>query len=103
MRMEGAEAWSRIESARHGVLGTRHEVRGVDLVPVVYLVDGRDRIFVPIDTVKPKTTTVYKWRDAAGNWQISDQPPGNGTEYETLEYHRDANVMPADRFVGREE
>lgn len=53
--------------------------------------------------VKPKTTTVYKWRDAAGNWQITDQPPTDGTSYETLEYHRDANVMPADRFVGREE
>ena len=53
--------------------------------------------------VKSKTTTVYKWRDANGNWQITDQPPADGIKYETLEYHRDANVMPADRFVGRDE
>lgn len=39
-------------------------------------------------------TTVYKWRDDQGNWQITDQLPPAGTEYERLEYHGDTNVMP---------
>jgi PPOX class probable F420-dependent enzyme len=39
--------------ARHGVLSTVHDSRGVDAVPVVYAVVG-DLIVVPVDTVKPK-------------------------------------------------
>ncbi len=39
--------------ARHGTFGTVHAARGVDVVPVVFVVhDGR--IVIPIDTVKPK-------------------------------------------------
>ena len=58
MRLTPAETWSRFAAARHGVLGTIHPERGVDLVPVVYAVDEASQtIFVPIDTVKPKTTT----------------------------------------------
>lgn len=48
-----------------------------------------------------KTTTVYKWRDAQGNWQITDQPPPAGIRYETLEYQSETNVMPAEAITGR--
>lgn len=41
------------------------------------------------------TTRVYKWRDANGVWQISDEPPPEGTEFEKLEYVNDANVVPS--------
>lgn len=34
-----------------------HAERGVDLVPVVYAVDDDHTIFIPIDTVKAKTST----------------------------------------------
>ena len=43
--------------ARHGVLGTVHPARGVDLVPIVYAVGDDRTIFMPIDTVKAKTST----------------------------------------------
>ena len=56
MRMSNADACSRVGAARHGVLGTRHEERGVDLVPVVFATDVNRRIFIPIDTVKAKST-----------------------------------------------
>jgi PPOX class probable F420-dependent enzyme len=39
--------------ARHGSLGTVHDDRGVDLVPVVFVVHD-ERVVIPIDTVKPK-------------------------------------------------
>jgi PPOX class probable F420-dependent enzyme len=50
------EAWSLLAGADHGVLATVHPERGVDAVPVVFALDG-DRVVLPVDTVKAKTTT----------------------------------------------
>jgi hypothetical protein len=41
-----------------------------------------------------QTTTVYKWQDALGDWQVSDQPPPTGTEYQVKKYTHDTNVLP---------
>jgi hypothetical protein len=41
-----------------------------------------------------KTARLYKWRDASGNWQITDQLPAEGIDYEKLEYRDDVNVLP---------
>ena len=41
-----------------------------------------------------KTARLFKWRDASGNWQITDQPPPQGVDYEKLEYRQDVNVLP---------
>ncbi|HXH03024.1 MAG TPA: DUF4124 domain-containing protein [Candidatus Competibacteraceae bacterium] len=43
---------------------------------------------------QPGSTTVYRWRDEQGRWQISDRPP-QGRLYEVLTYRHDANVVPA--------
>ena len=48
-----------------------------------------------------KTTTVYKWRDTSGNWQITDRPPPAGTRFETLEYQSNTNVMPSEAITGK--
>ena len=56
MRLAEAECWSLMCEATHGVLATAHAERGVDAVPVVFIVDGT-WIVIPIDTVKAKTTT----------------------------------------------
>ena len=48
------------------------------------------------DLLTPTTTTVYKWQDAKGNWQISNSPPASNIPYETQEYHRDTNIMPSE-------
>lgn len=48
-----------------------------------------------------KTTTVYKWRDKKGNWQITDHPPPPGISFETLEYQSNTNVMPAEAITGK--
>ena len=50
------DARARLIDNDHGVLCTLHPDRGVDAVPVVYAVYG-DVLGVPIDTVKPKTST----------------------------------------------
>ena len=48
-----------------------------------------------------KSTTVYKWRDKQGNWQITDYPPPTGIKYETLEYRNNTNVMPSEAVTGQ--
>jgi PPOX class probable F420-dependent enzyme len=53
VRLDDTDAWARLGHAGHGVLGTVHAARGVDAVPVVFIVDG-DVLVIPIDTVKPK-------------------------------------------------
>ncbi|HSJ47819.1 MAG TPA: DUF4124 domain-containing protein [Gammaproteobacteria bacterium] len=40
------------------------------------------------------THRYYKWQDAAGQWQLSDRPPPAGVVYESVEVHRDQNVLP---------
>ena len=56
MRLDAATGWERLRRADHGILGTVHPERGVDLVPVVYAVDDTARVFIPVDTVKEKTS-----------------------------------------------
>ncbi len=43
----------------------------------------------------PAVTQMYKWRDANGQWQISDRPPGAGIKYEALQFRSDENVVPS--------
>lgn len=45
-----------LAAADHGVLSTLHPTRGVDSVPVCFVLDG-DLVGIPIDTVKPKRST----------------------------------------------
>jgi PPOX class probable F420-dependent enzyme len=53
MAMDRAECATRLAGARHGVLATVHPGRGVDAVPVCFVVEG-ERVVVPVDTVKAK-------------------------------------------------
>jgi len=46
---------------------------------------------------KATVTTLYKWRDAQGSWQITDRQPPAGTRYEVLKYRSDANILPSAR------
>lgn len=56
VKLPKPEALARLAAADHGVLSTIHPSRGIDSVPVVFVVEG-DRIGIPIDTVKPKSST----------------------------------------------
>lgn len=42
----------------------------------------------------PTITTLYKWKNTDGFWEITDKPPEDGIPYELLEYSSDRNVMP---------
>jgi PPOX class probable F420-dependent enzyme len=57
VRLDPDDCWARLERTRHATFGTVHPTRGVDAVPVVFAITPDRRIVLPIDTVKPKTTT----------------------------------------------
>lgn len=64
----------------------------------VYFVDpelGREVLRGTPMAPPPAVTTAYKWRDASGNWQLTDRPPAPDIAYETLEAPHDANIMPS--------
>lgn len=56
MRLVQADALARLAAHDHGVFCTVHAERGVDAVPVVYVIDDHGYVGIPVDTVKPKST-----------------------------------------------
>jgi hypothetical protein len=57
MRLAEHDALGRLAAHDHGVLCTVHAERGVDAVPVVYAVDGGGHVGIPVDRVKPKSSS----------------------------------------------
>lgn len=57
MKLPDDEALARLVAHHHGVLCTLHTERGVDAVPVVYAVDDDGYVGVPVDRVKPKSSS----------------------------------------------
>jgi PPOX class probable F420-dependent enzyme len=57
MRLAEDEARARLAAHDHGILCTVHAERGVDAVPVAYAVDDDGYVGVPVDRVKPKTSS----------------------------------------------
>jgi len=56
LELDESDCIDRLGHAGHGVLATVHPTRGVDVVPVVFALDGR-RIVIPVDTIKKKRST----------------------------------------------
>src|SRR4029077_5450091 len=56
MRLTEDEARTRLAAHDHGILCTVHAERGVDAVPVAYVVED-GYVGVPVDRVKPKTAS----------------------------------------------
>lgn len=56
MQLSVEECRRRAEDASFGVLGTVDPDHGVHLVPVVFVIQGDD-VAIPVDTVKPKSST----------------------------------------------
>ena len=57
MRLSDGEARARFAAQDHGVLCTIHPERGVDAVPVTYAVDDDGYVGIPVDRVKPKSSS----------------------------------------------
>lgn len=57
MKLTEDEARARLRAGDHGILCTVHAERGVDAVPVAYALDDQGYVGIPVDRVKPKTST----------------------------------------------
>jgi len=57
MKLDAGDARARLAAHDHGVLCTVHAARGVDAVPVVYVVDADGYVGVPVDRVKQKASS----------------------------------------------
>ena len=57
MRLAEDVARARLAAHDHGILCTVHAERGVDAVPVAYAVDDGGFVGVPVDRVKPKSSS----------------------------------------------
>ena len=57
MKLTVDEARARLAAHVHGVCCTVHEERGPDPVPVVYALDDDGFVGIPVDRVKPKTSS----------------------------------------------
>jgi hypothetical protein len=57
MRLSADEAMARLVAADHGILCTVHAARGVDAVPCVFAVDDDGFVGMPVDRVKPKSSS----------------------------------------------
>lgn len=57
MRLTPDEAMGRLVAHDHGILSTVHATRGVDSVPCAFAVDGDGFVGVPVDRVKPKSSS----------------------------------------------
>ena len=63
MRLSADEARARLATHVHGVLCTLHPQRGPDPQPVVYAVSEDGHVAVPIDRVKPKSSSRLQRED----------------------------------------
>lgn len=63
MRLSAEEAGGRLRAEVHGVLCTMHPERGPDPQPVVFAVSGDGHVGVPIDRVKPKSSSRLQRED----------------------------------------
>lgn len=63
MKLDPDEARTRLAAEMHGVLVTLHPERGPDPQPVVYALSEDGHVGVPIDTVKPKTSSRLRRED----------------------------------------
>lgn len=61
--MDEGTARARLAAQVHGVLATMHPRRGPDPQPVVYAVSDDGHVGVPIDSVKPKSSTRLQRED----------------------------------------
>ena len=63
MKLDPDTARARLSEHVHGVFCTLHPERGPDPMPVVYAVSADGHVGVPIDSVKPKSSTRLRRED----------------------------------------
>jgi hypothetical protein len=57
----------------------------------------RSKLMGKVHQVAPELnqSTLYKWKNDKGVWQITDSPPAKGIEFTTITSNDQINVMPS--------
>lgn len=57
----------------------------------------REKVMGKIHQVAPELnqSTLYKWQNNQGEWQVTDKPPGKGITFTTITAQDQINVMPS--------
>ena len=64
----------------------------------IYLDEGlQKKLLGKVHQVAPELnqSTLYKWKNKKGVWQISDKPPSKGIAFTTITSQDQVNVMPS--------
>jgi hypothetical protein len=72
---------------------------GIILTAVLYLYQDetlQKKLLGKVHQVAPELnkSTLYKWQNNKGEWQITDKPPAKGVQYITITSQDQVNVMP---------
>ena len=56
----------------------------------------QSKILGKVHQVAPELnkSTLYKWQNEKGEWQVTDKPPGKGITYSSITSQDQINVMP---------
>ena len=56
----------------------------------------KQKVLGKVHKVAPELnrSTLYKWQNSKGEWQVTDTPPAKGTRYTTITSSDQVNVMP---------
>jgi len=56
----------------------------------------RTKLIGKVHKVVPElnNSTLYKWKNNKGEWQITDKPPAKGITFTTINTQDQVNVMP---------
>lgn len=54
------------------------------------------KLMSKVNQVAPElnNSTLYKWQNKQGEWQVTDRPPAQGIPYTTISSNDQVNVMP---------
>ena len=64
----------------------------------IYLDEAlQDRLMGKVHQIAPELnqSTLYKWKNSKGEWQVTDKPPREGIRFTTITSQDQTNVMPS--------
>ena len=55
------------------------------------------KVMNKVNAVAPElnNSTLYKWQNKKGEWQVTDKPPAKGIPFTTVSTNDQVNVMPS--------
>lgn len=61
--------------------------------------DLQSKLMGKVHQIAPELnkSTLYKWKNTKGEWQITDKPPNKGITFTTITSQDQINIMPSNK------